>query len=158
MRFTLVTLCFLIANPVFALSCMLPSVELLYTSAERSEALFLPVYGTIKIQTPPQRKLDANGMPLPSKVDGQFVGRVYGRYGKGEKLSVPVTVQTTCIASWCGSFHFDDGPILAMLEKRDNSFVLYRSACENTVISNPNADQLKRFRGCLRTGKCDPYR
>lgn len=145
----------LIAGQAAALSCMPPSVEMMFKHAHEAKEIYIPVFGRFEAAPVKQPKLPRGDLPKGYQVQGSFEGKWVSKTGFGSPISTPVTINVTCVAHWCGGVPGND-ETLAVLERRGTELILHQHACPSTAFANPSKEQLRSFRRCLRGGVCNP--
>ena len=98
----------IIAQPVFALSCMRPDVVRLYQNAVDSEANYYFLKGEL-LPNGPVNVPDTTGTKEPVSTETQlrFVGKALTRSGFEAPFDREITLRLNCASIWCGTAPLD---------------------------------------------------
>ena len=138
------------ATQANALSCLRPDLAKTFDRLHASEDVYRIVVGTLDIPNRPKSSLK----PEPAKANGVFKGQYLGLNGLGKEQRFDVTVETTCIAAWCGNFPEPTGRRLIFLKQSESGPTLTISACPDGTFVIPTAKKIGFLSKCLRNGKC----
>ncbi len=147
--FAMITL----AGPVQALSCMPLTPQNLFIWADTAEESYVPVYGSFNVPKIKRPKPSKTLMPKGYEVQGSFDGKFVTKTGLTKPVQFPVTVNVTCVASWCGRPPTSDLSV-AVLEKTEEGYVYHAHACPSSSLVDPDRAHLRTFRKCLRGADC----
>ena len=118
--------CLLFGSQVHALSCMRPNIAATFNLLQKSDLTYRIAVGTIQLTQKPPRYVEGK----PRRVRAKFQGRFVGLNGLGSYQSLPISVQTHCVAHWCGGF--PDKPkqkFLMFLQRDGDGNTLTIDAC-----------------------------
>ena len=140
-----------------ALSCAQPQIERSFNWwAEAEETYYIGV-GSLDPIGPQPENPSANILPGPS-FDREPVAAQYtfsGRLLDGEKgvpFTMPITVEVTCVASWCGSFPKPGtSGLMALRGVGVQNLTLERHACPGSIFPAKTETKVNQ---CIRDGKC----
>ncbi len=153
MKALLAVMAITFAGQAQALSCMRLTPQNMYTWAAQAKESYVPVYGTFNVVAPKRPQVGAEELPQGYQVQGTFDGRFVTKTGLSRTTSIPVTVNVTCAAHWCG--YPPSGDVrLAVLEKQGDAYVYNAHACPSASIVDPDRTAVRAFRKCWRGGAC----
>lgn len=101
MRFVLLCLALLAAEPAHSLSCLRPDAVRVFEKARDAVARFYIVKGRITFLEPPNAP--PRGSKLPALTRARIDGLALNRTGFTTGFSRNVTISATCLGPWCGS-------------------------------------------------------
>lgn len=146
------------AGPLNALSCGVPSVAGAYTQAAQSPADYVIGVGSLNLTGPsnPPEGAVAQGGDINEMVGytqpAQFNGELFTGTGFNNSRVLPVTVNVTCIAAWCGSA----SPVehgLFFFRVAGGAYVLDQDACPANTFSDAHPGMLLEVVDC-HAGSC----
>jgi hypothetical protein len=147
------------AAPASALSCLAPSVEGTYRQAADSAEDYVIGVGSLSLvgpSSPPEGAVaqggDINAMvgyTQPATFEGEFfTGREFSGFRE-----VPVTVDVTCVAAWCGAAsEIEHGLFFFRLD--EGAYTLTENACPGFSFSDAHPGMLEEVISCHR-GSCN---
>lgn len=145
-------------GPASALSCAVPTVAGAYTAAAQSPADYVIAVGSLQLtgpSTPPEGAVaqggDINQM-IGYTQPAQFRGEVFTGRAFDAPRDVPVTVDVTCIAAWCGVAR-DVADALFFFRVERGAYVLTESACPGFVFDQAHPGMLDEVINCHQ-GHC----
>lgn len=151
--------CLLAAAPVSALSCLEPSVERSYRSAAESPWDFVIAVGALRVDgpsVPPEGAVafegDINRMQGYMQ-PAAFAGEFFTGQGFDAERAVPIAVEVSCIAAWCGSFETVESGLFFLRADADGSYALEVGPCGGSVFADPNEHTLFLIVEC-HNGRC----
>lgn len=135
----------------FALSCVSVDMAHLYKRAADSEKTFVVLKGEFDFAPRPKR----NGTPVAENYLSTFSGTLLTANGFTKEVSARVTVNTSCMASWCGQV-MPNTPYLAFVEQSGTQLTLNVGPCPQNALRAPTSDQLKQIVNCASGLDCEP--
>jgi hypothetical protein len=152
MRVMLVSLIFLVlASQVSALSCLRPNVAKTFNQLQQVEDVYRIGVGKIRL-TAAVHKFEG-GKPRTTKAE--FRGKFLGLNGLVAEQRLAITIQTHCLAHWCGGIPQDSTiEHLVFLRQSPTGEVLDMGACPDGILSTPTGLRVETLQSCLRRGKC----
>lgn len=151
-RFALVA-AMVAAGPASALSCAAPTVAGAYATAAESPEDYVIAVGRLNLagpSNPPQGAVTRGDDP------GQIVGytqpaRFEGEFFTGEGFDapreVPVTVDVTCVAAWCGRARAVDYGLF-FFRVAEGGYVLQEGACPQFTFADTHPGMLEEVVNC----------
>ncbi|GAB5447011.1 hypothetical protein [Gymnodinialimonas sp.] len=143
----------LAAGPASALSCAVPTVAGAYTAAAQSPADYVIAVGSLRLTGPsnPPQGAVAQGGDINQMVGYTQPARFQGEFFTGRDFDasrdVPITVDVTCVAAWCGSAQ--DIPDALFFFRVDNgAYVLTANACPGFVFDLAHPGMLEEVINC----------
>ncbi|MEJ6391117.1 hypothetical protein [Gymnodinialimonas ulvae] len=157
-RSVAVVLALAAAGPVNALSCIAPSVAQTYTFAAESPENYVIGVGSLNLigpSNPPEGAVaqggDINqmvGYTQPAQFDGAlFTGATFDN-----TRVLPVTVNVTCVAAWCGAAQ-DVNYGMFFFRQVNGGYVLDEEACPGNVFADAHPGLLQEVIACHQ-GTC----
>lgn len=140
------------ASPVFALSCIQPDAARMFTQAAESDKSFVILHGTFDFAARPEVTTDN---PRAENYLTKFKGLLLTGNGFTDSVEAPVTVNTTCVASWCGKMS-PDKPYLAFVEQVGRQLTLNVGPCPDSALQKPTDAMLKQIVACAKGDDCTP--
>ncbi len=146
------------AGPASALSCLQPTVAGTYTNAAESPADYVIGAGSLVLtgpSDPPGGAAPLAGAPqvmVGFTQPAQFAGGLFNGSNFNNQSTVPVTVDVTCTASWCGgASNVDYG--LFFFRVVNGAYVLDSGACPGNVFHDTHPGMLEEVIRC-HSGSC----
>jgi hypothetical protein len=144
----------MLAQPVHALSCLEPgSFADAYGQASASDKPYVLVVGALSRlggqQSEPRE--DLQGLLQSYTAKARFEGWRGGAEGFNQRFNEIITVNVTCIASWCGSVPI--GGAVAFLEQRGSGYFLEVGPCPGFQIRRDDLLVRADAVACLQ-GRC----
>ncbi|WP_341863348.1 hypothetical protein [Gymnodinialimonas sp. 57CJ19] len=146
------------AVPASALSCVNPSVASTYQRAAESPIDYVIGVGQLTLtgqSTPPEGAV-AQGGDINQMVGytqpARFVGEFFTGSGFDSSRDVPVTVDVTCAAAWCGQAS-DVAYGLIFFSVEDGTYTLTENACPWDVFHDAHPGMLAEVMSCHQ-GAC----
>lgn len=153
MRVALTCLAFLAASPAFALSCMRPDAVRLFEQARDAEAAYYIVKGRVEfLETP---KTPRPGSKTPARTRAAIKGQALSSSGFNAPFNREVTVETTCLASWCGSAENLKGELVMAVEIGLDELTLEIGPCGGDQVAWDQGAE-DRLLKCHLDGVCEP--
>jgi hypothetical protein len=146
------------AGPVNALSCIAPSVAQTYAFAAESPADYVIGVGSLSLTGPsnPPEGAVAEGGDINQMVGytqpAQFDGELFTGTGFDNSRVLPVTVNVTCVAAWCGSASAVDYGLF-FFRVADGAYVLDADACPGNTFTDAHPGLLREVVEC-HAGAC----
>ncbi|MCP5076108.1 MAG: hypothetical protein GY947_22790 [Rhodobacteraceae bacterium] len=140
----------LVGSQVQALSCRRPNLARSFNWYQESEDGYQLAVGSISEIDP----VSAYVTGKPRSTGAVFKGQFFGLAGLGTEKQVPITITTTCLASWCGNFPELDIRSLVFLKASDSGPVLEIPPCPGGIFGHPSPRRIDILLSCLRQGKC----
>ncbi|QXT39842.1 hypothetical protein [Gymnodinialimonas ceratoperidinii] len=153
------TLALAAAGPASALSCLAPSVEGTYRQAAESAEDFVIGVGSLSLAGPsdPPEGAVAQGGDINAMVGYTQPATFEGTFFTGSDFSnsrtVPVTVDVTCVAAWCGAAS-DVEYGLFFFRLDDGAYTLTENACPGFSFSDAHPGMLEEVISCHQ-GSCN---
>ncbi|MEP5760888.1 MAG: hypothetical protein ABJ327_16565 [Litoreibacter sp.] len=139
----------LMINQASALSCTAIDMASSYAKVAESSTSYVILSGTFKFATRPE----AGETPREEKFLTQFSGKLLTSDGFTDEVAGPVTIHTTCQASWCGKMT-PDTPYLAFVEQDQTRLNLMVGPCPQTAFFEPTQEMLDEIVACAQGGDC----
>jgi len=136
-----------------ALSCLRPSVESSFTTAQASSHEYVMAVGSV-ILAPGQQVPDAVGENVRSDVtlDARFTGDLASAGGFVTPADMPLALDLTCAGPWCATP--PAGEVLAFIQRdADGGHRLTLGPCPQFALGVQD-DTRARALACLRGGSC----
>lgn len=141
----------MIATQAQALSCLRPNLATAFNQFQKSDETYRIAVGTIRITGKPAKYIDGK----PRRMKATFQGQFMGLSGLGAMQKESVTLQTHCLAHWCGGFpNNTDTKYVMFLRKSTAGNVLDLTACPDGNMSTVTDKRLKMLQKCLKRGLC----
>lgn len=147
-----------VASQAAALSCMQPQIERSFNWwAEAEETYYIGVgslepTGLLPKVRSGMTPSESMGEREPITAEYAFSGRLLNGQN-GVEVSLPITVEVTCLASWCGRFPQPGKTGLMALRGTDiQNLTLEMSACPGSIFP---AETEATVNACMRAGQCD---
>ncbi len=140
-----------------ALSCLPWGVTDAYLQADRSDASYIPVIGTLDFDEnalPLARLKNPDDLPKDTTIPATFDGLAMVRRGADAPFATDLTLRVECAAHWCGGA--TPGKVLAFLRKDGDAYTLGSGPCGGYVFSAPDRATIKKVRQCLKGRACAP--
>lgn len=147
------------AGPASALSCAYPTVESAYLQAAESPVDYVIGVGQLTLtgqSTPPEGATALNGdinQMVGYTQPAFFYGEFFTGSGFDASRQVPVTVDVTCIAAWCGAAQEVDYGMF-FLRVENGNYVLQENACVGLRFSDAHPGMLEEVLSCHQ-GTCN---
>ena len=141
------------ASQATALSCLTPDAARTFQEVSASETTYVVLHGSFFFAERPERSIDD-----PPRVENfltQFRGKLLTGRGFTDDVQVPITVNTTCSASWCGTFE-PGVPYAAFVEQNTQRLTLFVDPCNTLVFKAPSNEVLDQITACATGGTCVP--
>lgn len=146
----------LLAPSASALSCMAPDMIADLNKAKASDKVYYLLVGNFsapQIKRPkfnPQNQFAHSGQRSQS-VRGTFTGVSLGANPRNDHAlsSFPVTVETSCAASWCGEVPRSDQEMIAFVEVADDRPPVLTMAPCVSMHYNYTPERVQTLRRCL---------
>lgn len=136
---------------VQALSCLRPNTAKTFNFYQEAPDSYRLFVGTVKMTGAIPKYVEGKSRTAKAIASGRFVGRS----GLTKSHILNVTVQTQCVASWCGGFPGAmDKDVIMYIKQSPKGDVIDIDACPGgfgQVATNARVDLLQK---CLRKGKC----
>ena len=158
MRILSVLLMLSLPAQAVALSCERPSVKRSYAQAQAEASSYVVVAGRLGIKGTQGKKAPKfsrlrGKQPAGSIVSATLTGRSLTKKGFTTPFDKPVTLNISCVASWCGSAQNGE-EVLAFVRQEGGQYVIDVAPCGGRVFSNPKPAMLKQAQRCMRRGGC----
>ena len=144
-----------LAGQANALSCLRPSVQSSFRTADASEAAYVLAIGRVQ-PLPGEEIAPADDTPNDRKgysVRTRFDGRIADAAGFETEASFPLTVEVECAGPWCGGVPLDRN--ILFVERRGEEIVLVEGPCPLFALdATPEAEAAAL--SCLRGEACTP--
>ncbi|OAN78993.1 hypothetical protein A8B78_01125 [Jannaschia sp. EhC01] len=146
------------AGPAAALSCAVPTVAGAYTAAAQSPAAYVIAVGSLRLTGPsnPPQGAVAQGGDINRMVGYTQPARFEGEFFTGSDFDasrdVPMTVDVTCVAAWCGAAR-DVSDALFFFRVVNGGYVLTENACPGFVFDQAHPGMLEEVINCHQ-GTC----
>ena len=136
-------------SPLFALSCVEPDAARFYQDAANSEKSFVILNGEFSFAARPEVTTEN---PRAENFLTKFKGLLLTGNGFSDEVEVPITVNTTCAASWCGKMV--PGRYLAFVEQSGRQLTLNVGPCPLRAFQNPIDDFVDQIVSCAKGEDC----
>lgn len=134
-----------------ALSCMRPNLGDAFNSFHDAPERYTLAVGRLTARAGDSPQAERG---VPTRAEARFTGRTITAKGTGQALDIPVTVQTSCVASWCGGVPETHRPLIVFLRHDGPSRVLDIPACPNGNASVDAPGRVDLLRKCVVAGRC----
>ncbi|MEM6384679.1 MAG: hypothetical protein AAF718_00445 [Pseudomonadota bacterium] len=152
MRFALVCLAVLIANPANALSCMRPDAVRLFEEARDAETAFYIVKGEVEFLEPPNTP--PRNAKTPATTRARITGLALSKSGFNAPFDERVTLKASCLGPWCGAPEMVEGSRLMAVEIGLADLSLYIGPCGGDQMAwDEQAED--RLLSCHLQGICE---
>lgn len=136
---------------VQALSCMRPNLAEAFNRFQASDDTYVIALGKVR----PTDKQPPYVEGRPRKMAAELSGRFMGLDGFGAQTSRSMTIQTHCLAHWCGGLPASpDQEQLMFLRRAAGGLILDMQACPDGSLTLPTKDRIELLQSCLKQGKC----
>ncbi|WP_069298545.1 hypothetical protein [Neptunicoccus sediminis] len=149
--FSLMIAGLLFAAEARALSCLRPNLAEAFNRFQDSEDTYIIALGKIRPTGTEPPYTEGKPRTIPAKLTGRFMGLD----GFGADFTRELTIQTHCLAHWCGGLPATPNEDhLMFLRRTDAGLVLDMQACPDGTLSLPSEDRIDLLQSCLTRGKC----
>ncbi len=136
---------------VQALSCLRPNTAKTFNFHQEAPEKYRLFVGKVKMTGVIPKYVEGTPQSAKAVATGRFVGRS----GLTKAQSLNVTVQTQCVASWCGGFPSAmDKDVIMYIKQTPKGDVIDIGACPGGFGQVVTDDRVKLLQKCLRKGKC----
>ena len=153
----------LLAPSASALSCMAPDLVSDLNKAKASEKIYYVLVGTFDAPQIKRDQFNPQNMGYSGyrsqSVRGSFTGVSIGADPRadGRLNNFPVTITTSCAASWCGQVPRAEYEMIAFVEAKDGKRpVLTVGPCPS-MLYRASPERVRKLRQCLDKN-CEPSR
>lgn len=144
-----------LAQPVFALSCVAPNIARDYEKAAQSDDRYIIVKGDLFFDEAelPDRT-DHSGSRARDSVDvpGWLAGYSLTRDGFTKRFERDVILRVSCLGPWCGGTA--KGEHMAFLMQEDRNWVVQINPCPGMTYAVPTVEQEQKALDCFRGENC----
>ena len=151
MKFWITICAILICGPAAALSCLQPNIAEAFNRFDAAPESYAIAVGRVSV---PKSGIPGYREGKPRRASGQFVGRYLGRFGLGVEVRQKISVQTQCVAHWCGGFPGGDQVMIMFLRLGKGARVLDMPACPSGGFVPETPKALELMQRCLKRGRC----
>lgn len=145
-----VVLCSVIASQAVALSCMRPNIARTFNWVNEASDVYIMGLGVLT----PKGRIPKYQQGQARHISSQFKGVFFKPTGKTEELTLLVTVDAICFASWCGGYPETDENMLVFFKKTKTGYRLESNPCSGNYKISPTPKEMKLLQKCLRRGGC----
>jgi hypothetical protein len=142
----------LVASQAMALSCVQPDAARSFETAANSDKTFVILSGTFEFAARPEVTTDN---PRAENYLSKFSGLLLTGVGFTDQVAAPVTINTSCAASWCGTMK-PGTPYLAFVEQTETRLTLNVGPCPEMALQNPTQEVLDKVVACAQGKDCKP--
>ncbi len=156
MRFYAIMLTWLLlAQPVWALSCLTPDIARDYAQVAQSAETYIVVRGDLvfdesklpnRVDERASRQRDSMDIPA------WLVGKSLTKDGFTRAFERDVILRVSCLGPWCGGAV--KGPHLAFLRQENLDWVMQASPCPGLTYANPTPLQERTVMACFQGDTC----
>jgi len=139
-----------LASSALALSCVPPDAARLYDMAQKDKAPFYIVRGDIQLLEPPAKIAPGE----IGRTKARMTGKALSKSGFNANFDRELTIETSCLASWCGSAEGLTGPHIAALQLIGDALTLSIGPCGGDQVRWDQAGE-DRLLLCHRAGGCE---
>ena len=139
----------MISGPALALSCMVPNFADTFNRLHDAPERYVMAVGMLS----PRGELPLSAPGEEASAPYDLKGRLIGVTGD-VMVTIPLTVQTRCLAVWCGAFPVMEHPVAMFLERDGTDYTLTVGPCPGDLHSSPTEAQVDALRRCLAQGVC----
>ena len=140
------------ASQAAALSCVAPDAVRSFQTAANSDKTFVILNGTFEFAARPEVTTDN---PRAENYLTKFKGLLLTNNGFTDEVEVPITVNTSCAANWCGSMT-PGTPYLAFVEQDETRLTLNVGPCLDMALQDPSVEMLDSIVSCAKGQDCTP--
>ena len=136
-----------------ALSCERPNSAKVFNWYQDSPDTYRIVVGTLKMTG----RIPNYVQGVPRTAKARVTGKYVGKTGLTPAQSFDVSVQTTCVAVWCGNFPTEREmvrDVVLYVKQSSKGPIVEIDACPNGFGQIATDDRVKVLQGCLRKGRC----
>ncbi|MBR9865082.1 MAG: hypothetical protein GYB24_16715 [Rhodobacteraceae bacterium] len=149
--FSLVIAGLLFGGEVQALSCLRPNLAEAFNRFQASDDTYVIALGKIR----PIGKQPPYQEGQPRKMSAELSGRFMGLDGFGAETTRKLTIETHCLAHWCGGLPASpDQEHLMFLRRTADGLTLDMQACPDGSLTLPDEDRIDLLQSCLKRGRC----
>lgn len=149
--FSLMIAGLLFATQARALSCLRPNLAEAFNRFQASEDTYIIALGKIRPTGTEPPLTEGKPRTMPAELTGKFMGLD----GFGADTTRALTIQTHCVAHWCGGLPASpDEDHLMFLRRTAAGLVLDMQACPDGTLTLPSKDRINLLQSCLTRGKC----
>ncbi len=146
----------LLANPVFALSCMPYGVTNAWHDASDSPEDYIVVHGVLTFDSNLLPKVDMDNQgatPPETLIPAHMKGYALTTKGFTKEFDQDIILNVGCFGPWCGGA-LSGVPYLGFLKKSGSKFQLDTDPCGGFAFGKPSKELLQQVITCQRGGTC----
>lgn len=157
MRAIFMVVCLMwLATQANALSCARPDPIMTFKELAAAPENYFVLYGEMKFDEallPPG--VSALPTAVPDPIPAQFRGKGLTRRGFTSDYISPVTLDVSCLGSWCGSAR-SGGDAIYFVEAKEPPVTMRAEPCGGRIFADPSQDVLDMLVSCMQGGPCSP--
>jgi len=146
----------LVGGQASALSCIRPDPIMTFKELAAAPENYFVLYGEMTFDEallPPG--VSALPTAAPDPIAAQFRGKGLTRQGFTSDYISPVTLEVTCLGSWCGGAR-SGGDAIYFVEAKDPPVTMVAGPCGGRIFTDPSQEVLDMLVSCMQGGPCSP--